>query len=144
MIRVGDGFINVGARGDPARRERQMGSEWLREKVSTLVDAEFGGDYAVAFRHYADRDGTVGKDEVKALLRDAGVGNSLTRWAWAGAVVAELDVDRDGSISWPEFVAAFEADRAAAAQAADPGLTRSTVPPRRAPGPAARFGVTST
>ena len=115
----------------------------LREKVSTLVDAKFGGDYAVAFRHYADRDGKVGKDGVKALLRDAGVGNILTRWAWAGAVVAELDVDRDGSISWPEFVAVFEADRAAAAPADKPGLARSTVPPRRAPDPSARFSVTS-
>jgi hypothetical protein len=28
--------------------ERQK--QELREKVSTLVDAEFGGDYAVAFR----------------------------------------------------------------------------------------------
>jgi len=121
-----------------------MASEWLREKVSTLVDAEFGGDYADAFRHYTDGDGKVSKDGVKALLRDAGVGNSVTRWAWAGAVVAELDVDRDGSISWPEFVAAFEADREAAAQAGAPGLARSTVPPSRMPGPAARFGVTST
>ena len=108
----------------------------LREKVSTLVDAKFGGDHAVAFRHYADRNGKVSKDGVKTLLRDAGVGNSLTRWAWAGAVVAELDVDRDGSISWPEFVAAFEADRVAAAQAGAPGLAGSTVPPRRTPGPA--------
>jgi len=119
-----------------------MASEWLREKVSTLVDAEFGGDYADAFRHYADGDGKVSKDGVKALLRDAGVGNSVTRWAWAGAVIAKLDVDRDGSISWPEFVAVFEADRAATAPANKPGLARS-VPPRRAPDRSARFSVTS-
>jgi len=100
----------------------------LREKVSTLVDAEFGGDYAVAFRHYADTDGKVGKNGVKALLRDAGVGNSWTRWAWAVAVVAELDTDGDGGVSWPEFVAAFEADRAAAAQADELGLAGSTDP----------------
>jgi hypothetical protein len=98
----------------------------LREKVSTLVDGEFGGDYAVAFRYYADRDGKVGKDSVKTLLRDAGIGNSWTRWAWAGAVVAELDADGDGGVSWPEFVAAFEADRAAAAQAIKPGLPGPT------------------
>jgi len=116
----------------------------LRQKASTLVDAKFGGDYAIAFRHYADRNGKVSKDGVKTLLRDAGVGNSLTRWAWAGAVVAELDVDRDGAVSWPEFVAAFEADRAATAQAGEPGVATSSVPPRRAPDPAARFGVTST
>jgi|GEM_PF-1904025 len=121
-----------------------MASEWLREKVSTLVDAEFRGDYAVAFRHYADRDGKVSKDGVKALLRDARVGNSVTRWAWAGAVIAKLDVDRDGRISWPEFVAVFEADRTAVAQAGEPGVASSTAPPRRAPGQAARFGVTST
>jgi len=98
----------------------------LREKVSTLVDAEFGGEYAVAFRHYAGRDGKVGKDGVKALLRNAGVGNSWTRWAWAGAVVAELDADGDGGVSWPEFVAAFEADQAAAAQALEPGAPDPT------------------
>jgi hypothetical protein len=95
----------------------------LRKKVSTLVDAEFGGDYAVAFRRYADRNGKVGKDGVKALLRDAGVGNSFTRWAWAVAVVAELDADGDGAVSWPEFVTAFEADRAAGALAGEPGPT---------------------
>jgi hypothetical protein len=93
----------------------------LREKVSTLVDAKFGGDYAVAFRHYAGQDGKVGKDGAKALLRDAGIGSSWARWAWAGAVVAELDADGDGGVSWAEFVAAFEADRAAAAQAVEPG-----------------------
>jgi hypothetical protein len=86
--------------------ERQK--QELREKVSALVRAEFGGDYSIAFRHYADRNGKVDKDGVRALLRDAGIGTILTRWAWASAVVAELDGDADGVISWPDFAAAFE------------------------------------
>ena len=86
--------------------ERQK--QELEEKVSALVGTQFGGDYSIAFQHYADRNGKVGKDGVKALLRDAGIGSILTRWAWANAVVAELDGDGDGVISWPEFAAAFE------------------------------------
>jgi hypothetical protein len=80
----------------------------LSEKVSTLVGTKFGGDYSIAFRHYADSNGKVSKDGVKALLRDARIGSILTRWAWAGAVVAALDADGDGVISWPDFAAAFE------------------------------------
>jgi hypothetical protein len=86
--------------------ERQK--QELREKVSALVRTQFGGDYSIAFRHYADSSGKVGKDRVRALLKDAGIGSILTRWGWASSVVAELDGDGDGVISWPDFAAAFE------------------------------------
>jgi len=86
--------------------ERQK--QELMEKVSALVGSKFAGDYSIAFRHYADRNGKVAKDGVKALLKDTGIGSIWTRWAWAGAVLTELDVDGDGVISWPEFAAAFE------------------------------------
>jgi hypothetical protein len=79
----------------------------MREKVPALVRTMFGGDYAIAFRHYADADGEVSKAGVKSMLRDAGIGSILTRWAWARGVVAELDADRDGRISWAEFAAVF-------------------------------------
>jgi hypothetical protein len=79
----------------------------MREKVPALVRTKFGGDYSIAFRHYADRDGKVSKDGVKVMLKDAGIGSILTRWAWARGVVAELDADGDGLVSWPEFSAVF-------------------------------------
>jgi hypothetical protein len=87
-----------------SEREKQE----LREKVSALVGVEFGGDYSTAFRHYADRDGKVGKAGVKALLKDAGVGSILSRWAWAAGIMKEMDADGDGLFSWPEFAAVFE------------------------------------
>jgi Ca2+-binding EF-hand superfamily protein len=80
--------------------------QFLADKVSALVKARFGGDYQRAFEHYdANGDGKVGKDELKALLADAGVGNVFTRSAWAGGIIAELDTDGDGRISWSEFEA---------------------------------------
>lgn len=76
----------------------------LEEKVTALVAARFGGDYRAAFDHYdADRDGAVDDDELKALLKDAGVGSGLTRWAWAKGVMDEADRDKNKSISWAEF-----------------------------------------
>lgn len=78
----------------------------LAEKVTTLVTTRFGGDYRAAFGHYdANGDGAVSRDELKALLADAGVGNGLTRWAWAKGVVEELDINKDEVISWAEFEA---------------------------------------
>ncbi len=47
----------------------------LREKVAALVKAEYGGDYSIAFRHFADANGKVNKSGVKALLKDAGIGS---------------------------------------------------------------------
>jgi hypothetical protein len=93
-------------------QEGHMASEQQKQelmgKVSTLVGSQYGGDYSIAFQHYADSNGKVGKDGVKALLKDAGIGRVLTRWAWAGALITELDGDGDGVISWPEFAVAFE------------------------------------
>jgi Ca2+-binding EF-hand superfamily protein len=81
----------------------------LADKVEALVRARFGGDYRAAFGHYdADRNGLVSKAELKALLKDAGIGSGLTRWAWADGVIDALDADGDGHISWPEFEAVFE------------------------------------
>ena len=86
--------------------ERQK--QELREKVSALVGTEFGGDYSMAFQHYAGRDGRVGRGGVKALLKDAGIGSILTRWAWGAGIMKELDADGDGLFSWSEFAAAFK------------------------------------
>ncbi len=84
----------------------------LGEKVEALVKSQFGGDYRAAFGHYdADRDGSISKDELKALLSDAGVGSGWTRWAWAAWIIEELDANGDSVISWPEFAAVLEAEK---------------------------------
>ena len=76
----------------------------LEGKVTALVAARFGGDYRAAFDHFdANRDGVIDNDELKALLKDAGIGSGLTRWAWAKGVMDEADTDRSGGISWAEF-----------------------------------------
>lgn len=79
----------------------------LRDHAAALVAARFGGDWEVAFGHYA-ADGAVTKPELEVLLADAGVRNAWNRWAWASAILAEQDVDADGRISWPEFATAFK------------------------------------
>ncbi len=81
----------------------------LEDKVTALVASRFGGDYRAMFDHYdADRDGSIGKGELRTLLSDAGVGSGLTRWAWASGIMAEMDTSKDGSIDWAEFTAVFE------------------------------------
>ena len=104
----------------------EQNKQELRDKLAALVAARFGGDYEAAFGHYdANHDGAISRDELKALLGDAGVGSSWTRWAWAAGIIDELDANGDGVISWPEFTAAFEVG--------EPTRPRSAVPPR--PGP---------
>ena len=84
----------------------------IDDKVTALVLTRFGGDYRAAFAHYdTDGNGTIDKDELKALLKDAGIGSGLTRWAWAKGIMSEVDANADGSISWAEFEAVFQADK---------------------------------
>jgi Ca2+-binding EF-hand superfamily protein len=82
----------------------------IDDKMTALVKIRFGGDYRAAFAHYdADGNGVIDKDELKTLLSDAGIGSGLTRWAWAKGIIGEVDTSGDGSISWEEFAAVFEA-----------------------------------
>jgi Ca2+-binding EF-hand superfamily protein len=78
----------------------------LEEKVTALVTTRFGGDYRAAFTHFdANSDGVIDNDELKTLLKEAGIGSGLTRWAWAKGVMDEADTDKSGTISWAEFEA---------------------------------------
>jgi len=83
----------------------------LTDKVTTLINDRFGGDYHKAFEHYDSdkRDGKINKAELGELLKDAGIGNWLTRGAWADGIIAALDADKDGTISGPEFEAVLKA-----------------------------------
>jgi Ca2+-binding EF-hand superfamily protein len=81
----------------------------LDDKLTALVGTRFGGDYRAAFTHYdANGDGAIGKDELKALLSDAGIGSGLTRWAWAKGIMEAVDTNADGGISRAEFEAVFQ------------------------------------
>jgi EF hand domain-containing protein len=82
----------------------------LKRKVAALAETKFGGDYKKAFDHYdGDRDGRMTKDEIKSLLSDAGVGNMITRGAWADGILDKLDMNHDRGVSWAEFESVFKA-----------------------------------
>ena len=86
----------------------EQNKQELREKVAALVAGRFAGSYEAAFGHYdANHDGAISRDELKALLADAGVGSGWTRWAWVAGIIEELDANDDGVITWLEFAAAF-------------------------------------
>lgn len=77
------------------------------EKVKTLVKTRFKGDYMTAFKAYdLDHNGRLGPKDLSLLLKDAGIGNWLTRGAWVAGIIAELDKDHDGTISIPELTVA--------------------------------------
>ena len=59
-------------------------------------------------RYDHTKEGKVNRDELVEPLQDAGVGNWLTRGAWADGIIAELDADRDGTISATEFESVLE------------------------------------
>lgn len=91
------------SRATPARKRE------VKEKLTVLVAERYAGDSLKAFRAYdRDGDGAIAAAELKRLLKDADVGNWLTRGAWTSGVLAEADADKDGSISVPEFQAAFK------------------------------------
>jgi Ca2+-binding EF-hand superfamily protein len=78
----------------------------LVKKVSALVGRYYRNDWTAAFAAYAT-DGKVTSDGLVKLLRDAEVGNMVTRNAWARGVLDALDADRDDAISWDEFWKVF-------------------------------------
>jgi len=82
----------------------------LTDKVVKLIADHFGGDWHKAFEHYDNdkRDGKINKTELGQLLKDAGIGNWLTRATWADGIIAALDTDKDGTISGPEFEAVLK------------------------------------
>jgi hypothetical protein len=64
---------------DQLKPQQAVANEYKRRevdaKVTALVATRFGGSYRAAFAHYdTDGNGVISKDELKALLSDAGSG----------------------------------------------------------------------
>jgi Ca2+-binding EF-hand superfamily protein len=82
--------------------------EELVEKVQALLQKQYGDTSPESMRKLFDAydrngDGRVGGDELEQLLKDAGVGNGLTRGMWVKGIIKELDLNRDQTIDWAEF-----------------------------------------
>ena len=80
----------------------------LIRKVAALVERRFAGDYKATFDHYASKrteSGSINADELSDLLIDAEVGNMFTRGMWVSGIMAELDKDKDGFITYSELEA---------------------------------------
>ncbi|MGD0527646.1 MAG: EF-hand domain-containing protein [Polyangiaceae bacterium] len=85
----------------------------LVAKVRKLVTKKYG-DASVEnmrklFDEYdRDKDQKISPDELEKLLKDADVGNGLTRGAWVKGVIGALDTNQDKKIDWDEFTAAIK------------------------------------
>jgi len=85
----------------------------LVEKLVALVEERFDGDYKAAFDRYANKrsqSGSVDAVELSDLLKDAGVGNAFTRGFWVDGVMAEVDKDNDGFITYSELQSILESE----------------------------------
>jgi Ca2+-binding EF-hand superfamily protein len=87
-----------------------MGNEQqeLVDKVRALMVKNYGSDDEASLRklfdaYDSDHDGKIGKKELEALLKDAGIGNGLTRGAWVKGVIGALDENDDNLIDWAEL-----------------------------------------
>lgn len=79
------------------------------ERLQQHVRATYEGSYRKCFIAYdVDADNKIGTTELEYLLADAGIGNRLTRGAWAKGIIDQLDGDLDGRISWEEFESAIQ------------------------------------
>ena len=84
----------------------------LVQKIERLLIDRYGNASTDSLRrafdaYDSDRDGGIGAKELERLLKDAGVGNALTRGAWVKGILNRLDVSRDGEIDWTEFTKAI-------------------------------------
>ena len=85
--------------------------EELVTKIKSLLQKEYGDTTMVSTRKLFDKydtnkDGKIHDKELEGLLKDAGIGNALTRGAWIKGIIGALDKNGDKQIDWAEFEAA--------------------------------------
>ncbi|MBM4374671.1 MAG: hypothetical protein FJ095_06275 [Deltaproteobacteria bacterium] len=84
----------------------------LIEKVTRLVDSRFKSDWRRAFDHYSSGStAVVDRDQLIKLLDDAGIGNWVTRGAWADGVPNKMVTNGDKCVSWTEFQSVLQPGR---------------------------------
>ena len=87
--------------------------EELVSRIRELLNKKYG-DTTVAsmrrlFDHYdTNHDQKISEKELEQLLKDANIGNGLTRSMWIKGIVGALDKNGDKHIDWAEFSAAVE------------------------------------
>jgi Ca2+-binding EF-hand superfamily protein len=87
--------------------------EELVAKIQRLLRKKFGDTSIESMRklfdeYDRDKDQKISAEELEKLLKDAEVGNALTRGAWVKGVVSALDQNADKKIDWSEFTAAIK------------------------------------
>ena len=76
------------------------------QAAKDFVASEFGGDPKAAFDHYAGSDGQINEAGIVQFLTDADIGWRFLRESIAKGVLAKLDTDGNGELSWDEIQAA--------------------------------------
>lgn len=87
----------------------------LQEKIKALLLRKYGSTSRESmeklFKSYdKNKNGDIDKSELEQLLKDADIGNGLTRGMWASGIIEKLDSGRDKSISWKEFDSAISSN----------------------------------
>jgi Ca2+-binding EF-hand superfamily protein len=87
--------------------------EELVAKIQRLVTKKYGDTSIESMRklfdeYDRDRDQKISAEELERLLKDAEIGNGLTRGAWVKGVVGALDQNGDHKIDWKEFTDAVK------------------------------------
>jgi Ca2+-binding EF-hand superfamily protein len=80
----------------------------LVEKIEALLKKKYGAVDEASMKklfdaYDANSDGKIDKGELTQLLKDADIGNALTRGAWVKGIIDKLDQNADKAISWDEF-----------------------------------------
>ncbi len=85
--------------------------EELVTKIKSLLQKQYGDTTMESTRKLFDKydtnkDGKINDKELEVLLKDAGIGNGLTRGAWIKGIIGALDKNGDKQIDWSEFESA--------------------------------------
>jgi Ca2+-binding EF-hand superfamily protein len=87
--------------------------EELVGKINSLLIRKYGNSAEPNQKrlfetHDKDSDGKIDSKELEGLLREADVGNAITRGAWTRGIMSKMDTDQDGKISWDEYRRAIQ------------------------------------